>query len=73
MTTGNASLGDRLARALHFVRRGNGTDVPTLSLLVLAMSFLLTQNGLDSPVGIAVLALQVGLLARINHLRGAST
>lgn len=57
---------------MRFVRRGDGTDVPTRSLLVLTMSFLLIQNGLDSPVGIAVLALQVGLLVRINHLYGTT-
>jgi hypothetical protein len=36
------------------------------------MTFLLIQNGLGSPVGIVALALQVGLLVRINCLYGAS-
>ena len=58
---------------MRVFRRGDGTDVPTLSLLVLTMSLLLVQNGLGSPVGIVALALQIGLLARINHLHGAST
>ena len=72
MTTGHPSLDDRLRRGVRFFGRGGGTDVPTLSLLVLTMSLLLVQNGLGSPVGIVALALQAGLLVRINHLHGAS-
>jgi hypothetical protein len=71
MTTGHASLDARLRRVVRFFGRGDGTDVPTLSLLVLAMSFVLVRNGLSSAVGIAALVIQIGLLVRITVLHGA--
>jgi hypothetical protein len=47
-----------------------GEEMHVLSLLVFAMTFLLLKAGIADPIGIAALALQAGLLARLNVLHG---
>ena len=53
-------------------RYTGGEEVLSLSLLVLTMSFIIIQSGLRAPMGIAALAVQIGLLVRINVLHGAA-
>jgi len=54
-----------------FTRGGDGGDLVVQSLLVLTMTFLMLRTGLDNPVGIVALILQVGLLIRINYEHGS--
>ena len=59
-------------RPLHeplyrFPKPGN-EDVALLSLLVLAMTILLLGRGLSNPEGMLALAVQIGLLVRINYV-----
>lgn len=65
---------DLLGNVSRFFREGgDGSDVLTLSLLVLVMTLLIIQTGVSDPVGMIALALQVGLLVRINYVHGHST
>ena len=41
-------------------------DVVLLSLLVLALTFVVARYGVGSPVGLVSVAVQVGVLVRIN-------
>ena len=47
-----------------------GEEMHVLSLLVFAMTFLLLKAGIADPIGVAALALQAGLLVRLNVLHG---
>jgi hypothetical protein len=47
---------------------GQGHDVVLLSILTLAMTFLVVRTGLASAVGIVALVVQAGLLIRINYV-----
>lgn len=65
-------VGGRLADIWRPVATA-GEEVHTLSLLALVMTLLLLEAEAASPIGIAALALQVGLLIRINYLHGRSS
>jgi hypothetical protein len=69
MATGTEPAEGRLSNVWRAVAAA-GEEMHVLSLLVVAMTFLLLKTGIADPVGIAALALQAGLLARINYLHG---
>jgi hypothetical protein len=47
---------------------GHPNDVVLLSLLVFALTFVVARYGVGSPVGLVSVAVQVGVLVRINLL-----
>ena len=62
-------VGGRLADPWRRVAAA-GEEIHVLSLLAFAMTFLLLRTGMADPIGIVALALQAGLLIRINDLYG---
>jgi hypothetical protein len=64
-------VGGRLADTWRRVAAA-GEEIHVLSLLAFAMTFLLLRTGMADPIGIVALALQAGLLIRINDLYGQS-
>jgi len=69
MATGTNPANDRLERIWRAFAT-TAEEIHVLSLLVLAMTFLLLRVGMTDPIGIAALVLQAGLLLRINYLHG---
>lgn len=65
-------VGGRLADVWRRVVAA-GNEIHVLSLLAFAMTFLLLRVGMADPIGIAALALQAGMLVRINYLHGRSS
>ncbi len=47
-----------------------GEETCVLSLLTFTMTFFVLRAGMADPIGIAALALQAGLLVRLNALHG---
>lgn len=69
MATGTEPADGRPGRIWRAVAAA-GKEVHVLSLLAFAMTFLLLRVGMADPIGIAALALQAGLIVRINVLHG---
>jgi len=69
MATGTEPAEGRLGRIWRAISVA-GEKMHVLSLLTFTMSFLVLYAGIADPIGIAALALQAGLLARINYLHG---
>jgi hypothetical protein len=69
MSTGTEPAEGRLSRTWRAVAAA-GEEMHVLSLLVFAMTFLLLKAGIADPIGVAALALQAGLLVRLNVLHG---
>jgi hypothetical protein len=69
MATGTEPAEGRLGNIWRAVAAAD-EEMYVLSLLVFAMTFLLLKAGIADPVGIAALALQAGLLVRLNVLHG---
>ncbi len=55
-----------------FTRGGDGDDLIVQSLLILTMTFIMLRTGLNDPVGIAALIVQIGILLRVNYVHGSS-
>jgi hypothetical protein len=69
MATGTEPAEGRLGTVWRAVAAA-GEEMHVLSLLVFAMTFLLLKAGIADPIGVAALALQAGLLVRLNVLHG---
>jgi hypothetical protein len=69
MATGTEPAEGRLGTVWRAVAAA-GEETCVLSLLTFTMTFLVLYAGMADPIGIAALALQAGLLVRLNALHG---
>jgi hypothetical protein len=69
MATGTDLAEGRLGNVWRAVATA-GEEMHVLSLLTFMMTFLVLYAGMADPIGIAALALQAGLLVRLNVLHG---